>query len=154
MKNLFFSFKRTVPQRRKRLNVWFVLFTLFPLDKVTRTTLAADICMYKGAQLNEHNPDKDTHTQTHAPKQAGTRLCPSRAFRSTNTILSHFGVSHGLGDRQGCIINNWLGMCVRACVCVCIRAQVCAWEWERVLEFRLRLSRQRQTSPIKSPSSV
>lgn len=125
MKNLFFSFKRTVPQRRKRLNVWFVLFTLFPLDKVTRTTLAADICMYKGAQLNEHNPDKDTHTQTHAPKQAGTRLCPSRAFRSTNTILSHFGVSHGLGDRQGCIINNWLGMCVRVCVCVYQSSSVC-----------------------------
>lgn len=68
-----------------------------------------------------------THTQTHAPKQAGTRLCPSRAFRSTNTILSHFGVSHGLGDRQGCIINNWLGMCVRVCVyqssSVCVRVR-------------------------------
>lgn len=90
-------------------------------------SLQTFVCTKAHSWMSTTQTKTHTHTQTHAPKQAGTRLCPSRAFRSTNTILSHFGVSHGLGDRQGCIINNWLGMCVRVCVyqssSVCVRVR-------------------------------
>lgn len=147
MKNLFFSFKR-----RKRLNVWFVLFTLFPLDKVTRTTLAADICMYKGAQLNEHNPDKDTHTHKHTLQSRLALVFARLAPFAPPTQYCHILACHMDSETDKAALSTTGWGCV--CACVCIRAQVCAWEWERVLEFRLRLSRQRQTSPIKSPSSV
>lgn len=63
------------------------------------------ICPHKDTQFREHNTDNiDAHTVV----KAGTHLCPSRAFRCTDTILSHFNMSHEPWDGQGCVINNWL----------------------------------------------
>lgn len=125
MKNLFFSFKRTVPQRRKRLNVWFVLFTLFPLDKVTRTTLAADICMYKGAQLNEHNPDKDTHTNTRSKAGWHSSLPVSRLSLHQHNTVTFWRVTWT--RRQTRLHYQQLAgdVCARVCVCVYQSSSVC-----------------------------
>lgn len=125
MKNLFFSFKRTVPQRRKRLNVWFVLFTLFPLDKVTRTTLAADICMYKGAQLNEHNPDKDTHTHKHTLQSRLALVFARLAPFAPPTQYCHILACHMDSETDKAALSTTGWGCVCACVCVYQSSSVC-----------------------------
>lgn len=84
------------------------LWTRPPANKrsnyCTRRNNRRFICPHKDTRCREHNTDIDTHTVV----QAGTHLCQSRAFAAPGTILSHFSMSHGPGDRQGRIINNWL----------------------------------------------
>lgn len=95
-----------------------------------------------------------THTHKHTLQSRLALVFARLAPFAPPTQYCHILACHMDSETDKAALSTTGWGCVCARVCVCIRAQVCAWEWERVLEFRLRLSRQRQTSPIKSPSSV